>query len=53
MMTHHGDIAEGYANDISKQAQGKAADVKKQAVSQGKQAQGQVKQTAQANGFKA
>jgi hypothetical protein len=36
---------------LSKQAQGKAADLKNQAVSQGKQAQGQAKQTAQANGF--
>lgn len=45
--------AQGTASDLSKQGQSKATDVKKQAVSQGKQAQGQFKQTAQANGFKA
>lgn len=43
--------AQGTANDVSRNAQGKAADVKNQAVSQGKQAQGQAKQTARANGF--
>ena len=45
--------AQGFASDVSKQAQAKAGDLKKQAVSQGQQAQGQFKQTAQANGIKA
>ncbi|KAL3143246.1 hypothetical protein ABBQ38_002097 [Trebouxia sp. C0009 RCD-2024] len=45
--------AQGTASDFSKQGQNKANDVKNQAVSAGKQAQGQLKQTAQANGVKA
>jgi len=44
--------AQGTASDLSKQGQGKATDVKNQAVSQGKQAQGQLKQTAQTNGMR-
>ena len=44
--------AQGTAADLSRQGQGKANDVKNQAASQGKQVQGQFKQTAQANGVK-
>ena len=45
--------AQGFASDVSKQGQAKASDLKKQANSQAQQAQGQFKQTAQANGIKA
>lgn len=45
--------AQSTASDLTKQGQNTASDMKNQATTQAKQAQGQVKQTAHANGIKA